>query len=105
MARVILYSKPNLLYKDKPHSSTNFYKYRSTDDFWHGPADDEQFYERGRTIYQGIQSVSPEGATVDYMRGFYINGTDINMDDVLNVAPEYDAIVACIGEHMYAECN
>jgi beta-glucosidase len=67
--------------------------------------DDAQFYEKGITIVGGMKSFAPEGVEVEYMKGFDINGVDENMGQVLEAAKDYDAIVVCIGEHVYSECE
>ncbi|KAI9323595.1 glycoside hydrolase superfamily [Dichotomocladium elegans] len=76
----------------------------ATEDAWHGPSSDEQFYSNGTTIYNGLRAAAPEGTVVDYQPGFDIQGRDINMSEVLEAArANYDVIVAAIGEHVYAE--
>ncbi|KAI8145512.1 glycoside hydrolase superfamily [Fennellomyces sp. T-0311] len=75
----------------------------ATVDGWKGEISDEQFYSNGTTIFNGLRAVAPEGTTVDYVSGFDINGKDIDMEHLLTVAPQYDVIVVCIGEHVYAE--
>lgn len=52
-----------------------------------------------------MKSFAPEGVEVEYMTGFDINGVDENMDQILEVAKYCDAIVVCIGEHVYSECK
>ncbi|KAF7729053.1 hypothetical protein EC973_005085 [Apophysomyces ossiformis] len=75
----------------------------ATADHWHGPTSDEQFYGKGVTIYQGVREAAPEDTIVDYLPGFDIDGNDINMAQVLRGLTKYDAIIACIGEHVYTE--
>ncbi|KAI8367532.1 glycoside hydrolase superfamily [Radiomyces spectabilis] len=75
----------------------------ATKDAWQGPIDDEQFYSNGISIHDGMKLVAPANVDVDYMAGFDIDGTSIDMDQVLAVASSYDAIVVCLGEHVYSE--
>ncbi|KAG0178858.1 hypothetical protein DFQ29_002893 [Apophysomyces sp. BC1021] len=75
----------------------------ATTDHWHGPISDEQFYGKGITIFQGLQEYAPEDVFVKYMPGFAIDGTDINMAEVLEEISQYDAVIVCIGEHVYTE--
>lgn len=76
-----------------------------TEDHWHGKIDDDQFYEKGINIFKGMQSSAPEGVHVEYMTGFDINGVDENMDQVIKAAKDFDAVVVCVGEHVYSECR
>lgn len=39
------------------------------------------------------------------MQGFDIDGNDENMDDVLQMVNEFDAVIVCVGEHVYTECK
>ncbi|KAI8994547.1 glycoside hydrolase family 3 protein [Pilobolus umbonatus] len=75
----------------------------ATVDAWHGDIDDTQFYGRGVTIHSGIELVAPKGTLIKYMQGFKIDGMDVNMDEVIMTAKDFDAIVVCAGEHVYAE--
>lgn len=77
--------------------------FRATDDGWKGKVDDEQFYSNGTTIYNGMRAAAPEDTVIDYMPAFDEEGNDLNMDEVLKVAKDYDVIVAAIGERVYAE--
>jgi beta-glucosidase len=52
-----------------------------------------------------MQLAAPEGVEIEYMTGFDINGVDKNMDQVIEAAKNYDAVVVCIGEHVYSECK
>jgi beta-glucosidase len=66
---------------------------------------DHQFYEKGFSIFKGMQLSAPDGVKVEYTPGFDINGQDQNMDHVLDVVNQYDAVVMCVGEHVYSECK
>lgn len=81
------------------------YYHSPTEDHWHGKIDDGQFYENGINIFKGMQSSAPEGVQVKYMTGFDINGMDENMDQVIETAKDFDAVVVCVGEHVYSECK
>lgn len=37
------------------------------------------------------------------MKGFDIDGTDLNMNELVEKAKDYDAVVVCLGEHVYSE--
>ncbi|KAI7889259.1 glycoside hydrolase family 3 domain protein, partial [Mucor mucedo] len=74
-----------------------------TQDHWHGKIDDDQFYEKGIHIVKGMQSTAPEGVHVEYMTGFDIDGLDENMAQVIEAAKDFDALVVCVGEHVYSE--
>lgn len=52
-----------------------------------------------------MQESAPEGVEIKYMPGFDINGEDENMDEVLEIVNKFDAVVMCIGEHVYSECK
>lgn len=52
-----------------------------------------------------MQSSAPDGVQVEYMNGFDINGTNDNMDEVIQASKDFDAIIVCIGEHVYSECK
>ncbi|KAI8640046.1 glycoside hydrolase superfamily [Parasitella parasitica] len=75
----------------------------ATEDAWHGNVSDEQFYNKGISIIEGMQNAAPEGVQVEYMRGFTIDGKDDNMNLLLEKAKDFDAFVVCIGEHVYSE--
>lgn len=72
-------------------------------DGWQGDSSDEQFYGQGISIIDGLRAAAPEDTEVTYMPGFSIEGEDINLDEVLTAADDYDTIVACIGERVYSE--
>ncbi|CAO3642130.1 unnamed protein product [Mucor hiemalis] len=74
-----------------------------TVDHWHGAVNDAQFYNKGSTILEGMKASAPEDAQIEYIPGFGIEGKDENMDRVLKVVNEFDAVVMCIGEHVYSE--
>ncbi|KAI9253271.1 beta-glucosidase-related glycosidase [Helicostylum pulchrum] len=74
-----------------------------TDDHWHGKVNDSQFYEKGISVIKGMQSSAPDGVQVEYMNGFDINGVNDNMDEVIELSKDFDAVVVCIGEHVYSE--
>lgn len=76
-----------------------------TEDHWHGKIDDGQFYEKGINIIKGMESSAPEGVHVEYMTGFDIDGLDENMAQVIEAAKDFDALVVCVGEHVYSECK
>ncbi|KAL9540572.1 hypothetical protein MBANPS3_009605 [Mucor bainieri] len=75
----------------------------ATEDAWHGAVSDEQFYDNGISILEGIQNSAPEGVEIEYMAGFTIDGKDNDMKSVLDKAKDFDAFVVCIGEHVYSE--
>ncbi|KAI7879929.1 glycoside hydrolase [Lichtheimia hyalospora FSU 10163] len=75
----------------------------ATDDGWQGNVNDEQFYANGTTLYNGMRAAASEDSVIDYMAAFDEEGNDLNMDQVLKVAKDYDVIVAAIGERVYAE--
>lgn len=82
---------------------TLFFFTSPTDDHWHGKVNDSQFYENGISVIGGMQSSAPDGVQVEYMNGFDINGVNDNMDEVIQASKDFDAIVVCIGEHVYSE--
>lgn len=87
------------------HNLHKFLFTSPTDDHWHGKVNDSQFYEKGISVIKGMQSSAPDGVQVEYMNGFDINGTNDNMDEVIQASKDFDAIIVCIGEHVYSECK
>lgn len=73
------------------------------EDAWHGNVSDEQFYDKGTSILEGIQNTAPEGVEIEYIQGFTIDGNDDSMDLVLEKAKDFDAFIVCVGEHVYSE--
>lgn len=74
-------------------------------DRWHGAVNDAQFYKKGSSILEGMQASAPKDVQIEYIPGFDIDGKDENMDRVLDVVNEFDAVVMCVGEHVYSECK
>ncbi|KAI7902882.1 glycoside hydrolase superfamily [Cokeromyces recurvatus] len=74
-----------------------------TEDKWHGDINDEQFYGNGITILEGIKNSAPEDVYIEYLKGFDVHGIDQDMDLVLEEVKNFDAVIVCIGEHVYSE--